>query len=116
MQHRFKDIIAGKKAKKRKLAQSSSKQDDNLIENSATASDPSKNEDPQRSGNPGGGDGTNTISDTDDETDKLTVQDIVQSEPSSKHALVQIFTGEEDVKCEYFYICLCCHIYSINDM
>ncbi|XP_055871790.1 tRNA-splicing endonuclease subunit Sen34-like [Biomphalaria glabrata] len=92
VQHRFKDIIAGKKAKKRKLAQSSSKQDDNLIENSATASDPSKNEDPQRSGNPGGGDGTNTISDTDDETDKLTVQDIVQSEPSSKHALVQIFT------------------------
>ncbi|KAH9494472.1 tRNA-splicing endonuclease subunit Sen34 [Bulinus truncatus] len=92
VRHRLKDIIAGKKAKKRKLDHASNSHEDISTKNSSdaliSASTSSQKQDEHLS--------SSSLQSkevvADDEEDKLTVEDIVKSETSAQHALVQIFT------------------------
>lgn len=80
---RMDSIIAGKKAKKRKL------QDEENQSGQASEDPEKKAEDEEQE--PGSND-KSSEKDKDDEIDNLTVEDIVTTDTSEEHSLVQIFT------------------------
>ncbi|CAL1541976.1 unnamed protein product [Lymnaea stagnalis] len=95
VKHRFKDIIAGKKAKKRKIETSEHLQEGVNIGSTKTrliASTSGCETTKKNKVSPDVGDSQKAIDTNESETDHLTVEDIVKSETSAQHALVQIFT------------------------
>lgn len=86
MQQRLKDIIAGKKAKKRKLEEDSkSDQGATSSTNSKASSESVENKDIENG-------------EESESVDHLTVEDIISEtkDTSEKHSLVQIFTGRSE--------------------
>ncbi|XP_012937445.1 tRNA-splicing endonuclease subunit Sen34 [Aplysia californica] len=88
VQHRMSDIIAGKKAKKRKLQKEASEKESagaGAEEEGSERTHPGQSNERTQAG------GSDNVEENTEE-DNLTADDIVNSETSIKHSLVQIFT------------------------